>query len=255
MQEKTLIKVAAALLSALTMLAVSQGQAFAQEQEELSGPLKDQLQEYWSVERELPVIQDRLYSRAGKIELGLYSGLMSSEPFFWYLPIGGRVSYFFSEGFAIEAGGQYSLANDTELMTYLKDDQGQAFNEELDTGDKFSWRANVVAKWHPIYGKWALLQRKLSHFDFNLVAGLGAVGYSRPDVNRLESTTGVGLDVVLGGGLSFFLMDGLTVRLDGRGYMYLGPEFQTSDAFKDQSGFIGRLAFPVEFLLGVSYAL
>lgn len=241
-----------ALLGALVMLA---SPADARAQDDIDGPLKEQLQEYWSVERELPVIQDKLYSREGKIDIGLYTGLMSSDPFFWYLPVGGRVAYFLSEGFAVEVGGQYAIASDTELTGFLRDDRGDAFKEELHTGDKFSWRANAVAKWHPIYGKWALLQRKLSHFDFNLVAGLGAVGYRRPDANRLTSSTGVGLDVIFGGGFSFFVTEDITVRLDGRGYLYLGPEFQTSESFQEQSGFLGRLALPTEFLLGVSYAL
>ena len=246
---KALFVAAITLCAALAPASLS-----AQDRDQFEGPLKDQLREYWSVERDLPVIQDRLYSRAQKLEFGLYAGLMSSDPFFWYLPVGGRVSYFLSEGLAVELGGQYALAFDTELTDFLRQDRQEGFIEDRHTGDKFSWRANVVAKWHPLYGKWALLQRKLSHFDVNLVGGLGAVGYRRPDPDRLTSSTGVGLDVIVGGGLSFFLTDNLTLRLDGRGYLYLGPEFRTTPAFEEQ-GFLGRLAFPSEFLLGVSYTL
>jgi outer membrane beta-barrel protein len=124
---------------------------------------------------------------------------------------------------------------------------------KLDGQDKYIWRANLVATWHPLYGKLALLQRKLSHFDLKLQGGLGAVGLDRPNKTRTAVESSVGLDVVLGAGASFFLTEGITLRLDGRGYVGLGPEFDTSSTLKDR-GFVGRLNFPIEFLLGVDYA-
>lgn len=244
-----------ALLSAAFVLFAP---SVALSQDNFEGPLKDQLEQYWSVERDLPVIKHRLFPRAETIELGLYSGLMSSDPFYWYLPIGLHAGYYFSDSFAVEFSGQYALAFNTDMTDFFEGNRKDSFNAELDTGDKFIFRSSVVAKWHPIYGKFAAFQRKLAHFDFNLVAGLGVVGYDRPDPNRTKSELGVAPEFVFGGGASFFITKDITVRLDGRGYLYLGPEFQT-DSFKDEKGespgFFGRLAVPSEFLLGVSYSL
>jgi outer membrane beta-barrel protein len=234
-------------------MSVAQAETPAKSNNEYEGPLKEQLQEYWSVDRELPGVTNRLHTREGTVSLGLYSGLMTSEPFYWYIPVGLRVSYYLSDSFGLEMGGQFSLAQNTELTDALETLRGDSFDVKLDGQDKYIWRANLVATWHPLYGKLALLQRKLSHFDLKLQGGLGAVGLDRPNKTRTAVESSVGLDVVLGAGASFFLTEGITLRLDGRGYVGLGPEFDTSSTLKDR-GFVGRLNFPIEFLLGVDYA-
>lgn len=250
--------IAWALLGAMCALCVP---SVAVAQDKFEGPLKDQLEEYWSVERDLPVIKNRLFERAETIELGLYTGLMSSDPFFFYLPIGLHAGYYLSDGFAIELSGQYSLPFNTELTDFFETQRQDGFDADLHTGDRFVFRTNVVAKWHPIYGKIAAFQRKLAHFDFNLVGGLGVVGYNRPDPNRTASEFGVAPELVFGAGLSFFINKNLTIRLDGRGYLYAGPEFETSafttddEGNKTEHGFFDRLTVPSEFLLGVSYSL
>lgn len=235
--------------------------AMAQSETEFEGPLKEQLEEYWSAERDLPVLKKRLYTREGTLELGLYTGLMSSDPFYFYLPIGLHAGYFFSDSFGVEFSGQYSLSFTTDLADFFESRGGDAFDVATDGGDEFIYRANVVAKWHPLYGKVAAFQRKLTHLDFNLVGGVGVVGYNRPGPNRNTSETGLSPELVFGAGLSFFASDKLTVRLDGRGYIYAGPEFETDEFTTDEDGnatthgFFDRLTVPLEFLVGVSYAL
>lgn len=247
----------AGLLAGLAVLgagmSVAQAEEPAKSNNEYEGPLKEQLQEYWSVDRELPGVTNRLYTREGKVHAGLYTGLMTSEPFYWYIPIGARVGYYLSDSFGLELGGQLSLAQNTELTDALESLRRESFDVALDGQDKYIWRANLVATWHPLYGKLALLQRKLSHFDLKVQGGLGASGLERPDATRSAVESTVGLEVVLGIGASFFLSDMVTLRLDGRGYAGLGPEFTTSPALTDR-GFMGRLNFPIEFLLGVDFA-
>lgn len=234
-------------------MSVAQAEEPAKSNNEYEGPLKEQLQEYWSVDRELPGVTNRLHTREGKLSVGVYTGLMSSEPFYWYIPVGARVSYYLSDSFGVEVGGQYSLAQNTELTDALEGLREDSFDVALDGQDKYIWRANLVATWHPLYGKLALLQRKLSHFDLKLQGGVGAVGMNRPNATRTAVESTVGLDVVLGAGASFFLTDAVTLRLDGRGYVGLGPEFTTYDKLSER-GFAGRLNFPIEFLVGVDFA-
>ena len=114
------------------------------------------------------------------------------------------------------------------------------------------WRANAVFSWRPLYGKWALLQRKLSHFDLSLAAGVGALGIQRPTPTRDGAESQVTFSGVIGAGMHFFITDGLTVRLDWRSHPYIGPEFETSEAFEEE-GAMGRFEVPTEFQLGLSY--
>ncbi|RAL24851.1 hypothetical protein DL240_01170 [Lujinxingia litoralis] len=216
--------------------------------------LDQELSEYWTSDRDLEVLTDRLYQREGRIGAGLYAGLLSSEPFFYYIPVGARVSYHFSDQLGVEVGGAFMdapgvLSHNTQLTDFLITDRGEAaFDTGLDTEDRFLWRANALVMWSPFYGKLALLQRKLAHFDLNVAAGLGVGGVERPDLAREELSNEVTIEAVLGAGAHFFVTPDLTVRLDGRGYIYRGAEFTDN-----QDSFFGQIRMPVEFLVGASY--
>lgn len=235
--------------------------ALAQEEREFEGPLQEQLREYWSVERELTVVRERLFSREGKIELGLMTGLMSSDPFYWYVPLGGRIGYSLTEHLALEIEGNYALANNTELHDFLISEREDSFNSDTDLGDRFTWQASALVVWRPLYGKWAALQRKLSHLDFNLSLGVGAIGLTRPNPLRTASESTITPNLTFGAGLAFWLAEGLSLRVDGRGYLYAGPEFKTqqfapqdAEGNVEGHGFFQRLSLPSQFLVGVSYA-
>lgn len=218
---------------------------------DVDGPLKEELAEYWSVERDLPMVKDKLFVRDGRINLSVFAGLETTEPFWWYIPVGARLGYFFSDQLGIELGGDYELARPTEMTEFLRSERGEGFDALLDTEDQFTWRANAMITWHPLYGKLALLQRKLSHFDFNFAVGAGALGLMRPDVTRSSASSKVVPELIFGAGLHFFVTKGLTLRLDWRGHAYVGPEF-TTDGFEEQS-FFSRIQLPTQFQLGVGY--
>lgn len=214
--------------------------------------LDQELAEYWTTERDLDVIKGRLFDREGRISAGFFTGLHSSDPFFFYLPVGLRAGYHFSDSLGVEVGGAFMdagfLTQDTELTEFMRNRLQDAFDDAAFVDDRYLWRANAVATWSPFYGKLALLQRKLAHFDLNFAAGLGAVGVSRPAPNRLSADTKVEVEMVLGTGAHFYLNNDVLIRLDGRGYLYRGPEF-----IGYSESFVDRLKFPVEFLIGATY--
>jgi outer membrane beta-barrel protein len=214
--------------------------------------LDQKLDSYWSVERNLPSLQKRLYERENRLSVGLFAGMLSSEPFYWYVPVGLRASYYFTNSLGIELEGSFTdmpgvLNHNTALSDYLETQRPTDFNATKKE-DRFLWRANAMVVWHPLYGKFAFLQRKLSHFDFNLAAGLGVVSVERPDELRESVSSAIEPEVVFGGGVQFFATQELVIRLDGRFYVYRGP---VTPANKDS--FFTRLQVPVEFLVGASY--
>lgn len=249
----TLLALACALLCAHSATAVAQDKQGAPADDQFQGPLKEQLREYWSVERDLSMVIDRLYSRKGKILLGAQLGVMPSEPFFTYYPVGIHGGYFLSETFGVEGSASFHIPTKSDLTAYLEEERGDNFNLSQDAGDKYIARISAVATWHPLYGKWALLQRKVSHLDFNLLGGLGVVIAERPNSERTSSSSTVIPEVVLGAGMSFFLTKATILRLQWRSYLTPGPTINTSDALEAQ-GFFGRLNVPSEFILGASYA-
>lgn len=242
------------LLMALVVALVTLAGATASAQGDDGGekPLDEKLDTYWSVDRELPAVQERTFTREGRFGVGLYTGLLSSEPFYYYYPVGVRGSYYLNNFLGIEVEGAFMdapgiLTHDTELTNFFEAAREDGFDKAIDTEDRFLWRGSVLLTWHPLYGKLAFLQRKLTHFDFNLALGLGGVGVQRPNDLRTEATSTVAPELVFGGGLQFFATPDVVVRLEGRGYVYQGAKTPSNDTFFKQ------LQVPTEFLLGASY--
>lgn len=237
------LSLATVLTAALVLLA---SPAYA------DGGLDEELEQYWATERDMDVLQYRMYQREGRISAGLFTGLLSSEPNFYYFPVGLRGGYHLSNYFGVEVGGAFMdagfLTHDTELTEFLRERRRDAFDPAMHFTDRFLWRANAIALWSPFYGKLALLQRKLAHFDLNMGAGLGAVGVERPAADRNSSSNTITPEVVFAAGAHFYVDRNIVIRLDGRGYLYRGAEVPTNTG-----SFVQQLNFPMEFLLGASY--
>lgn len=218
------------------------------------------LENYWTTDRELPVIEGKLYQKNGRFGLGLHLGLLTSEPFFWYNPVGLRLQYFFSEYLSLEVDGTFYgtpgsegdiglqiFTHKTEITNFFQSKLKDDFDPSVDLEDRFLWRANAMVLWSPFYGKWAFLNRKLSHFDVNFAIGGGVVQVERPADDHKSSSSVMSPELILGGGVGLFATESLTVRLDGRFYVYPGAESPSV------SGFFERLRVPSEFILGASY--
>lgn len=236
-------------LSLLSLFALlGSGTAFADEID----PLKEELDSYWSVDRELSVIEDRLYSRGGRFNVALHVGMLSSEPYWWHIPVGASFGYHFTDQLGIEVGGQFMdsdiLTHTTEIHDFLATAKGTAFNPATALEDRMQWRANARFVWNPLYGKWSFLNSKITHFDANLVAGAGVVSVERPLLSRTASETTVAPELLLGGGLQFIFTPNWSARLDGRFYFYQGAELASNEG-----DFLKQLQVPAEFLLGVTY--
>jgi len=219
-------------------------------------PLDEELDSYWSVDRDLPVIQDRIFTREGRFAAGIFVGLLSSEPFYWYVPVGAHLNYYFTNQLGIEIGGGFmdaedGLTNTTELFDFLER-ESSGFDPATDLGDRFLWRANALFVWNPLYGKWSFLNNKLTHFDINLVAGGGVLQVERPNKQRTDHSTETVPEFIVGLGAHFLLDEHWIVRADGRFYVY--PGYQSEfDEEEEGEGFFGRLKLPAEFQLGASY--
>lgn len=275
MMQSRLPRVASLLVAALLVFAAAPVAAADQpedgDEDVPEGPLGDELEDYWSVDRDVEVVKQQLYERRGRFSAGLHTGLMSSEPFYWYLPSGLKLEFNFTNNWAVAAEGSFMdapniLRHPTDLNDFVVEEKGDGFDPTRDALDQFRWRAHALAVWRPLYGKLAVLQRKLAHFDLNLAAGFGAVSITRPNETRTDSRELVTPELVYGGGVQFFATENIVVRASGRGYIYQGPRrYKNTDSGervvtrppreenRKELNFVQRLEFPSEFLVGASY--
>jgi outer membrane beta-barrel protein len=182
--------------------------------EEPAGAPPETLDHYWRERRAVGVVQKRQFEKTGRLETALFAGWIPNDAFTYYVPVGLRATYFFSESFGLEATFEYDLHTDTRLKELLHQ-QDAAVRAQI--RDRQQARAALDAVWVPFYGKFAFRDRKVGHFDAYLLAGAGTVrtGASEiglPDAFRPEVNTGVGL--------RFYLTPRIALRLEARDYIY-----------------------------------
>jgi len=204
--------------------------------------LDDALKMYWGNEmREVDSLQKRLYRKDQRWEFELYTGVIPNDEFYNYIPLGGRVDYFFAEDFGIEVWGSYLIRIASELEDFLE----KNFNESLivDVPQSLQWLAGVNFLWSPVHGKLGIFTDTLGHFDAHLAFGAGVIGTTVRQLDQEESKLNVAGNV--GIGLRFFLNDTISLRFDYRQFFYA--------AAKLENGTGGGLSHPAELTLGVSF--
>lgn len=211
-----------------------------------SGPAPlNAVSQYWGKKRDVAVVQKRLFAKDGRLEFTVFGGVIPNDPFLTYIPVGGRFNYYFIESLSVEVAGAYTgegVRIESDLATFLKNNPDIKAN--VDLLDKQIWRANAAVVWSPFYGKMALANANLSHFDINLVAGLGVVQTESPPRHSSISTqtqTEIKPEGTLGAGLRFFMTESVTLRLDYR-----------QGIFQKIGGGVSK---PSELTLGLSFFL
>lgn len=209
-----------------------------------SGSVPKDLKRFWADGPRDDILVGQLHEKEGRIEGVLYAGIVPNDPFLTYIPVGGRVGYYFTNALGVEVGGSFlgdALQFDSDLTSFLKSQDKILDNNEII--DRQLWRVNATVQWSPFYGKWAILQRKLSHFDIYAIGGLGAVnvGFAEEDEasGELSPQEEIRVEGIFGLGMRFFVHDAVNVRLDWRQGLFAG----TNEGLES----------PTEFSLGVGY--
>jgi outer membrane beta-barrel protein len=189
-------------------------------------PLDRELDKVWGKERDVKVIQKRLFQKDGRHEFGLQFGLAPNDDFWNYYPVGLRYDYYFLESLGFEISGAYVFAQSTKLKSFILDNFGGI--QSAGIPQSVEWYAGGNVYWAPIHGKVALFSWKLTSFDIGLIVGVGAIGtkvYGGGETKRKVSVMGN-----LGLGFHFFLNDFLAIRADYRHYLFPADDSGYSNA-------------------------
>ncbi len=203
-------------------------------------PSRDEdMDAFWADRRRVRVLQRRLYQKDREFHLSLMVGAIPNDPFLKYWPIGLRAGYWLNESVGIEIGGDYigdALSGNTDLANFL----GETGEVDVFLRDVNQWRANVVAVWAPMYGKFSFAGRKLAHFDWFFGAGFGVLGVQNPVENNFsEVQNEIKPEAILTTGWVLHLHQHWALRLDFR-----------QGIFQKASG---GVSLPSQIGLGASY--
>lgn len=189
--------------------------------------LDQKLDKVWGKERDLKVIQKRVFEKANRHEIGVLVGIIPNDSFFNYFPVGLRYDYFFLESVALEIAGAYVPSTESALRSDLMKFSGGAVSS-VQIPERVNWYAGLNVYWAPVHGKVSLFTSKLTSFDIGLLVGLGLIGSEYYDNlakswktrKSYDNAVPFNLMANLGLGFHLFLTEYLALRLDYRHYIF-----------------------------------
>lgn len=243
------------LLKALTLLGFSvgfmaTGPAFAETGKPTDKAPTDKTEEvdisdiqnqYWKAhDKEFEVIQNKQYTKAGRLEVSPLFGLYQRVDFQDTKTVGGSLAYHFSELWGAELMGYHMLNSDSSVLKRFKETRNATieFNQE-----RFYFGASAL--FTPIYAKFSFLGKKISHFDLYVSPGIG-----------ITRTTEVRPTVSLGVGQKFWVTPKWNIRLEYRWMRYSDRVNTNEGATAAKNGGPGYFDDTVtnqNLMLGVSY--
>jgi outer membrane beta-barrel protein len=158
-------------------------------------------QDYWRPNKdELEVVQNRRFEKAKKFELALQYGIFQGQDYVDSKSVGGSLTYNFTNQFFTEFS-YFKISNsDNDFLNSVRTRFGFTpdFNRE-------NHQMVLSGGWTPIYAKFALLGKQISHFEMYLAPGIG-----------ITNTTADHLSGHLTIGQKFFITEHLLFRLEWR---------------------------------------
>ncbi len=200
--------------------------------------------QYWTPQdKEFKVVQNRKFSKEGRIAASLQIGSLINDPYSKGLSnSSATVSYFFSEFSGLELNyTKYSLS-DSKLVERFKENNGTTPN--FNRQDSFIGMNYV---WVPIYGKISWFDSKIVYFDMAFAPGLGMSFYDQQTDNNTGETEGA-LTFTLDIQQHFFFHKNWAVRADFKTRIYEEDVLNASGSFFRTESNVTNI-----FLLGITY--
>lgn len=212
----------------------------------------------------ITVVQRQRFLKKKRFEISPNVGISVNDPFVRHIAIGAELNYWITNRLAVGLTGTGFIGNKTSRYNNIRFQEGV-----LLTANKVLWQASFNVLYNPFYGKIAVFNRALLHWESFIQAGGGVV--QTQVIPRYEAlhepfrnTTGQG-NFALGARFYGPKTDWVSVNFGVRTWIYQdkleptgrgpGPVSVPSydDAATAKSNAEKKLAFNVVFFLGVSF--
>ncbi|MEZ4872178.1 MAG: outer membrane beta-barrel domain-containing protein [Bdellovibrionales bacterium] len=180
---------------------------------------------------DVAVIQRKFLPTSGRFEVSGSGFFGLNNAFFTNLGGAVRAAYYFTSKLSVEASYYALTATEKQVTKDLKDLTVKT--ESLVTPKSYT---GVAARWTPIYGKMALLGKKINQFEMFFSAGLGTT----------DTENGSAATIHLGTGQNFAINKGMAFRWDA-GVNYYQPEVVLGSDIEKQNQYDIFVALGVSF--------
>lgn len=207
-------------------------------------------QKYWArgEESELGVVQNREYSKAHKVEVTVFGGVVSTDAFLSVQNLGASIGYHFTEylSFHLLAWKDY-VSQSSEFTAFQQSISALKGVPATPDTNYPQYYYGGEGSWSLLYGKLSVLGKAIIHYDLHLLGGLGL----------MNTESGGDITESLGIGQQVFLTKVVSVRVDYRLMHYeetllnkiAGPPYSLGAT---RANWTNAITLGVSFLLGGS---
>lgn len=207
---------------------------------------------------DIVVVPRKAFLKRKRLELQPFFGTTVNDNMITHRAIGGQLAYYLSETLAIGAEGQYMTESFREPFDLVA---RQA--RRLPTVNQYKWSAMFNMQYVPVYGKFALLNKRIITWEAYFTGGAGVTNTEViPRDTRFDPFSNYRITFHAGASMRFFISKFLTVNVGVRDYIFsdkFEPENRSETQFasaadaKDNAG--SALINNVMFQIGIGFWL
>ena len=174
--------------------------------------------------KDIVVVVRKPFLKVRRTELYPFVGTTMNDNMIRHESVGGEFNYYLTDVLAIGVEGQYMVHNFNEPYDLVA---RQA--RRLPTLNQYNWETALDFHYVPVYGKFAVLDKKLITWEAYFTAGIG-VGQSEvvPRDTKYPGFTNFLIEPNVGANMRFFLAKWLTVNIGVRDYVFV-DKFEPTD--------------------------
>lgn len=201
-------------------------------------------EKYWARgdESEMGVVQNRLYSKEKKFVLGVYGGILATDPFLSVKNYGLKVGFNFSEYFGAHILYWRDSVSPSSAL--------QTFEETLKATTNYNapssfFGAEVNGSF--LYGKLSVIGKAIIYYDLHLTAGIGST----------STESGKYLTPYLGIGQQVYLSKWFSLRMDYRIMTYREVILERvvptkiGTSYPPRTNWVNSIELGFDFLFGI----
>lgn len=174
--------------------------------------------------KDILVVVRKPFLKLRRTELYPFVSVTMNDNMITHYTIGGEFAYWMTDVLAIGVEAQYYVHAFGEPFDLVA---RQA--RRLPTVNQYNWSSALNFHYVPVYGKFAIFDKKLVAWEVAFTAGIGA-GQSEviPRDTKYPGFTNILIQPNVGANMRFFLAKWLTVNLGIRDYMFI-DKFEPTD--------------------------
>jgi outer membrane beta-barrel protein len=166
--------------------------------------------------QDIIVVPRKAVLKTGRLELAPFSSVTINDPLIRHIGFGGQLNYFFSDVFGVGLEGIYYLRSITNTGNLI----GLQYHR-VPTLNEMKWAASLDFTYAPIYGKFALFNRAIIHWEADVIGGVGITHTQiipRNPSDAVFSNDDITPNLGIGGRV--FLSNWLTIFFNVRDYVF-----------------------------------